>query len=64
MGSGYDTLPYLMWEKYPNKEFTFVEVDLPVVVGRKIKKLEQSKKIKELLGEITIKNNRYEAKHQ
>jgi hypothetical protein len=53
-----------MWEKYPNKEFTFVEVDLPIVVSRKIKKLEQSKKIKELLGEITIKNNRYEAKHQ
>lgn len=43
-----------MWQTYQNKEFTFVEVDLPVVVDRKIKKLKESNKLKTLLGEYII----------
>ncbi|CAD8099933.1 unnamed protein product [Paramecium sonneborni] len=64
LGSGYDTLPFIMWQTYPNNQFTYVEVDLPVVVDRKIKKLQESNKLKTLLGEIIISQNQFSAKSQ
>ncbi|CAD8080398.1 unnamed protein product [Paramecium primaurelia] len=62
LGSGYDTLPFIMWQTYQNNEFTYVEVDLPVVVDRKINKLKESNKLKTLLGEYIISQNKLSAK--
>lgn len=48
-GSGLDTTWFnLMDEGFADKKFKFIELDLDIVVQRKVKKIKKSKKIGQL----------------
>ncbi|KAM3142116.1 hypothetical protein pb186bvf_005770 [Paramecium bursaria] len=54
LGCGYDTLPFIKIKQHQDRQFKYYETDLEVVVKKKIKKIQQSPKIKGLLNDLVI----------
>lgn len=59
LGCGLETLWFNLIEneKYQKKDFKFVELDLHSVVNKKIKKIEKSNKIKQLVSKVGLHDN-------
>lgn len=59
LGCGLETLWFNLIgdEKYQKKDFKFVELDLHSVVNKKIKKIEKSQKIKNLVSKVGLHDN-------
>jgi O-methyltransferase involved in polyketide biosynthesis len=55
LGAGFDTTYFLMRSKYPESEFSYIEIDFPDVCRKKTEKFLESPEMQELIpGEIVI----------
>ena len=55
LGSGLETIWFnLMDQGYADKPFKFIELDLDIVVKRKIRKIKNSKKINQLFERLKL----------